>query len=136
MKTAGIATALLLLAASPASAGEFVLVGTLTHVRDGDTVVVAGTAIRLEGIAAPEKSEPMGKESGEHLKPYEGREVVCRLTGQGSFDRLVGRCALLGDDLGAMQLAAGLARRCAAFDPAHRYTEGPGAGLPLPAYCK
>lgn len=130
-----LVVALVLLVVSPALASEFTLLGTLGHARDGDTVVVAGTPIRLKGIAAPEKSEPMGRESAAAMKALEGQEVVCRLTGETSHDRLVGWCSLLGDDLGDMQLAAGLARRCPAFDPAKRYPDGPGAQLPLPPYC-
>ena len=37
------------------------LTGTVTHVRDGDTVEVDGQAIRLNGLSAPEMDEPYGQ---------------------------------------------------------------------------
>ena len=36
------------------------LTGEVTHVRDGDTIVVGSMPIRLNGLAAPEGDEPGG----------------------------------------------------------------------------
>lgn len=131
----GAVAALLLLPLSAQAATDFVLAGPITHVRDGDTVVVAGTPVRLKGIAAPELHEKGGKEAKATLDPLLGREVVCHPTGETSHDRLVGWCSLVGDDLGALQIKAGNARRCAAFDSGQRYQDTPGSTLPLPQYC-
>lgn len=135
-----LAAFLLILAlAAPALASDFLLAGPITHVRDGDTIVVAGQPVRLKGIAAPERRDPGGPAATAQLASLVGRQVLCHLTGETSHDRLVGWCSLLGEDLGDMMLAASLVRRCDAFDPGHRYPDpgdGPAATLPWPAYCK
>lgn len=61
-----LTAALALLAASPAHGRQCergTLAGAVSHVRDGDTIEVAGRAIRLEGMAAPEGDEPGGAEA-------------------------------------------------------------------------
>lgn len=132
----GLAVFLSFLTAAPVLASDFVLVGRLDRTRDGDTIVVAGQPVRLKGIAAPERTEPGGPAATAALKALEGRQVVCHLTGETSHDRLVGWCSLLGDDLGDLQLAAGLARRCPSYDPMRRYPDAAAdSKLPLPAYC-
>ncbi len=59
-----LAAALLLLPHGQAVAAEAcpraTLVGAVTHVRDGDTLEVAGLRARLQGLAAPELDEPGG----------------------------------------------------------------------------
>lgn len=130
------ATIALLLSTAPAfAAAGFVYNGTITSVRDGDTFLLDGLPIRLKGVAAPESREPMGRESTANLRTLVGQRVACILTGEVSYDRMVGWCSLIGADLGDMQIAAGLARRCPSFDPMHRYPESPGSTLPLPPYC-
>ena len=34
--------------------------GTVTHVRDGDTIEVGNIPVRLNGVSAPELKEPLG----------------------------------------------------------------------------
>ena len=54
-----------LLAATPAGAAKCprgTMTGQVTHVRDGDTIVVGSMPIRLNGLAAPEGNEPGGEE--------------------------------------------------------------------------
>ncbi|MBO43329.1 MAG: hypothetical protein CMM28_06350 [Rhodospirillaceae bacterium] len=41
---------------------------TVIHERDGDTIVVGKQAIRLNGIAAPERNEPGGKEATAYMR--------------------------------------------------------------------
>jgi len=60
----GLAFALAVLPALPADAASCrarVLVGEVTHVRDGDTIEVAGLPIRLSGLAAPELGTRSGR---------------------------------------------------------------------------
>ena len=41
-----------------------ILTGTVTHVRDGDTIEIGGTKIRLQGIDAPESKQTCTKADG------------------------------------------------------------------------
>ena len=145
---AGWCTSLVLaasLTALPVLAAE--LTGTVTHVRDGDTIEVDGTAIRLQGVAAPEMHEPGGLEAATYmLQLVWGQEVTCDLTGERSYGRLVGVCRLddeatIGDgdtDIGAIMIQAGLARECPRYSGG-RYRDlemDASRALPLPAYCE
>jgi endonuclease YncB( thermonuclease family) len=47
--------------AAPCPSGT--LTGQVTHVCDGDTIVVGGMPIQLNGLAAPESDEPGGPEA-------------------------------------------------------------------------
>jgi endonuclease YncB( thermonuclease family) len=48
---------------------------------DSDTPRIAGIAVRLQGIAAPELREPGGPEAKTYLiELAKGRTVVCELT--------------------------------------------------------
>ena len=61
-----VALVLITAAVHPAAAGRCqrgALVGEVTRVRDGDTIVVAGVPVRLQGLAAPERGEPGGAEA-------------------------------------------------------------------------
>ena len=130
------------LVALPAVAEE--ITGTVTHIRDGDTIEVDGTAIRLQGVAAPEMHEPGGHEArGYMVEMVLHQEVACDLTGERSHDLPIGVCQLLqkptvgGGDLGAMIISVGLARDCPRFGGG-RYREletEASRALPLPAYC-
>jgi len=61
MQSAALATlAFVCMAVSPAIAGDpTTLTGTVTHVRDGDTIEVGKIPIRLNGVSAPELKEPL-----------------------------------------------------------------------------
>jgi len=128
--------AALLLLASPALAGERIAGAAL--VRDGDTVVVDGTPVRLNGVAAPEKHEPGGHEATEAMvRMIAGRLVTCDLNGQRTHDRMVGVCYVDGVDLGAMIIGAGRARDCPRFSGGRYAAVDTDASraLPLPDYC-
>ena len=58
------------------------LVGEVTYVRDGDTIELGSMAIRFQGIAAPEGSEPGGAEA---TKARARQEVRCELTGKRTY---------------------------------------------------
>jgi hypothetical protein len=54
---------LVLLLSSTAQAEPTTLTGTVTKVRDGDTIEVGRIPIRLNGVSAPEMREPLGPQS-------------------------------------------------------------------------
>lgn len=78
---------------------------------DGDTIVVNKVKIRLAGIDAPELDQPWGQKSKwEMVRLCKGQAIHVELTGETSYDRLVGTCYLPdGRDLGAEMIKAGLA---------------------------
>jgi endonuclease YncB( thermonuclease family) len=112
---------------------------TVTHVRDGDTIVFGNQPIRLNGIAAPERNEPGGKEASAFMRHLVlGKFLTCTDNGQWTHDRLVAVCHLDGEDIGRLIVAAGLARDCPRFSGG-RYTNAETTAsrkLPLPHYCK
>jgi endonuclease YncB( thermonuclease family) len=137
--------ALLLALVVPPAAANGRLVGR-THAIDGDTLVVAGIHVRLQGVAAPEiehpgqpEPEPGGPEAAAFMtKLVEGRTLVCALTGERTRGRPVAVCRVDGQDVGAAVIAAGLARDCPRYSKG-RYArlEQPAARkLPFPTYCQ
>ena len=87
------------------------ITGTVTHVRDGDTIEVADVPVRLNGVAAPELNERFGRESKSFMtRLVSGKTVRCELNGERSFDRVIGTCYLDGADIGGAVIAAGLAQ--------------------------
>jgi len=81
------------------------------YVIDGDTIVISKIKIRLAGIDAPELDQPWGQKSKwEMVKICKGQTLNVELTGETSYDRLVGTCYLPdGRDIGAEIIKAGLA---------------------------
>ena len=59
------AATLCLLAAT--ALADSVLEGTVTHVRDGDTIEIGETAVRLSGLHAPEMDENRGSTSRDFM---------------------------------------------------------------------
>jgi endonuclease YncB( thermonuclease family) len=116
------------------------VVGRAEFVADGDTLAVAATLIRLQGIAAPEIEQPGGRQSRAALiRLVQGRRLHCRLTGERSYNRWIGTCRREdGADLGAAMVAGGHARDCARYsDGRYADLEPRGARrLPLPGYCR
>ena len=115
------------------------LAGTVTHVRDGDTIEVGEVPIRLNGVSAPELDEPLGPQSKKFMRELVlGQLVRCELNGQKTYDRFVGTCYLGDKDIGASVIEAGLALDCP------RYSGGRYADhelvtareqIKLPGYC-
>ena len=67
------ALAIILLAslAAPLAAAEpTILSGTVTKVRDGDTIEIGKIPIRLNGVSAPELKEPFGQQSKQFMVPF------------------------------------------------------------------
>ncbi len=76
-------------------ASPSILIGTVTHVRDGDTIEVNNIPIRLNGVSAPELDEPLGNRSKAYMTELViGKTVRCELNGQKTYDRWVGVCYL------------------------------------------
>lgn len=115
--------------------------GTVTHVRDGDTIEVSGRAIRLSGVTCDERGTRLGERASRVMREMVAwQTVTCELTGERSHDRSVGRCRLTdGRDIGAMLIARRVCGRCDRYDPLRKYAEvqnqaGAFAGA-NPSYC-
>lgn len=86
---------LVILIATPALADR-ILEGRVTVVRDVDTIVVAGTPVRLNGLDGPETSTRVGREARAFMtRLVRGETVTCQLNGERTHDRWVGVCYLL-----------------------------------------
>ena len=144
-----LAVALALLAASPAHGRQCergTLAGAVSHVRDGDTIEVAGRAIRLNGLAAPEGDESGGSEATRAMIDLAlGRQVQCELNGERTHDRCVAVCHLNGADIAEVMVRTGLARDCPRFSrgryqvaEAQAAAAGAtiGGSYRLPGYCR
>ncbi|MBP1804380.1 hypothetical protein [Rubellimicrobium aerolatum] len=71
----------------------------MTHVRDGDTLEVAGVPVRIANLDCAE----LGTSDGESARlflfdPADGQTLACDLEGRRSYDREVGTCAILDRD--------------------------------------
>ena len=94
--------------------------GRATKVRDGDTIVVSGIPVRLNGIDAPETSNRYGREARNFMsRLVRGRTLTCELNGERTYDRWVGVCFVKNDgefvDIGAVLIANGFALDCARY---------------------
>lgn len=116
------------------------LVGMVTHVRDGDTIEVEGTPVRLNGLHAPELRDPYGLEAKAMMtRIVAGQEIGCELSGERSYDRVIGTCySENGEDVAAELVAAGLGRDCPRYSGG-RYrafeTDWAHENFDLPGYC-
>jgi len=87
------------------------------YVRDADTIVVAGTPVRLNGVDAPETSTLQGRNAKSFMERLlRGKRVVCDLNGKRTYDRWVGTCFIdiegQWTDVGAIVIANGNALDC------------------------
>ena len=99
-----ILAALLTTFATQAVAGETVLTGKVTHVRDGDTIEVNNVPIRLAALDCPERGTKNGDYATGLAKQFQGLQATCELTGAKTYDRLVGYCEINGADFGAYMM--------------------------------
>ena len=84
---------------------------------DGDTVKVAGVAVRLLGLDCEELSEAHGPAAREAMRAFTyGVTVTCDLTGAPSYNRKVGVCYANGLDLARLMVATGYCLDCAHYD--------------------
>jgi len=100
---------------------EKVITGIVTHVRDGDTLEVAGVAIRLAALNCPEKGTKNGEVATKIAKRFAGLKMTCKLTGAKSYDRLVGYCAVNGLDFGRYMMENSSCKVWKKFDVWDRY---------------
>ena len=87
-------------AAPSVSSDQTVLTGTVTHVRDGDTIEVNNAPIRLAALDCPERGTRDGDYASMLAKQFQGLQATCDLTGAKTYDRLVGYCSINGADFG------------------------------------
>jgi endonuclease YncB( thermonuclease family) len=92
----------------------------IARVSDGDTIALASTKVRLEGIDAPETDQicldghgakwACGIEARDRLAGRIGdREITCRLSGVDRYGRSLGTCYVDGADLNAWMVRQGWA---------------------------
>lgn len=118
----GLVLAVILLAQGPAlpvGAAEPKQVSGMAKVVDGDTLDIAGTRIRLEGIDAPEHGQwcnrawlPLawncGRSATRALKKLtRGQTVQCQSRGTDSYARMIGVCFVHGQDINAEMVRRG-----------------------------
>lgn len=103
----------LLLLAGPAWAQ--VLIGKVVAIADGDTLTVLDEnktqhKIRLSGIDAPERAQPFGQRSKEHLSALVfGKTIEVETAKQDRYKRTLGKIVLDGRDVNLAMVVAGLA---------------------------
>lgn len=91
------------------------LLGRVVAVADGDTITVvtrdnARHTIRLAGIDAPERSQPFGTESRDHLIGLAlDKDAVVEFHKEDRYGRLVGKVLITGNDVNLAQVRAGMA---------------------------
>lgn len=120
-------------------AGQW-LEGTVTHVRDVDTIEVSNVPVRLNGVDGPELNERGGRNAKVWMLKLVLRQPVrCWLNGEKTYDRWVGTCYdKNGDDIGALAIAAGRARDCPRYSGG-KYSEfetSESRRLPSHGYCR
>lgn len=83
----------------------------LERVVDGDTIVASGKKIRLWGINAPEKGQPLFNVATMYLKAIlaEGG-LACKFIEYDRYQRSVMHCSVSGADVGSMMVQMGMAR--------------------------
>lgn len=112
-----------------ASAGATSIYGH-AKIIDGDTLYVKNIKVRLQGIDAPEYNKPGGRLATNTLKAVVGLKAVrCNLTGDTTYDRMVGVCTnAKGQDLAAEVIRAGAALDCKRYSGG-RYRSLEPAGI-------
>src|SRR5512134_3419079 len=137
--TARAAFLLAVLAARPSFAD---VTGPATVV-DGDTIVVAGERVRLQGIDAPELHQSCtaygqqwacGRTSAEWLREYlNGRQVECVGHARDRYSRLLAVCYVGGESINERIVREGWAldfrRYSSDYLPAEAEAKRVGAGL-------
>jgi micrococcal nuclease len=94
----------------------------IVKIYDGDTIGLSdGTIIRIQGIDAPEKGQPYGREAKEALKPVVGYAVTYRPYDTDRYGRIVARVYVDGIDIGLALLKRGLAWHYGAYDASGGY---------------
>ena len=116
-----ILKALLINFTTQAEAVETVLTGTVTHVRDGDTIEVNNVPIRLAALDCPERGTRDGDYASMIAKQFQGLQATCEFTGAKTYDRLVGYCEINGADFGRYMMENSACRAWEKYDVWDRY---------------
>lgn len=96
-----------------AQAEPTTLTGTVTHVRDGDTIEVGRIPIHLNGVSAPEMNEPLGPQSKAFMTDLVmGKRLSCELIGDNLYDMLAIVYYFYEHNIGATVIVNGLALDC------------------------
>ncbi|URF47312.1 thermonuclease family protein [Dinoroseobacter shibae] len=83
------------------------------YVADARTIVMSGTAVRLEGIAVPPAQSEQGAAAAEMLRRLVADKLVtCRMEGAAIGGFTTGACRADGEDLAMALVASGHAREC------------------------
>ena len=82
------------------SSDQTVLIGTVTYVRDGDTIEVNNVPIRLAALDCPERGTQKGDDAARIAQQFLGSQATCQLTGAKTYDRSVGYCDINDADFG------------------------------------
>lgn len=98
-----------------------ILSGTVTYVRDGDTIEVNGIAVRLSALDCPENDTQEGSKATRIAKQFQGSKAQCELTGAKSYDRLVGYCSIGGSDFGLFMMQNSSCKVWEKYDVWDRY---------------
>ncbi|MEZ7812393.1 MAG: hypothetical protein QMB16_01695 [Paracoccaceae bacterium] len=98
-----------------------VVFGTITHVRDGDTIEINGMPIRLAALDCPENGTFEGNDATKIAKESAGSEAICELTGDKTYDRFVGYCSIGGVDFGRTMMSKTSCKVWKKFDVWDRY---------------
>ena len=107
--------------APKAATDRKVISGTITHVRDGDTIEIDGIAIRLAALNCPENDTQKGKYATKEAKQFAGLQALCELTGAKTYDRLVGYCKINGTDFGLYMMNNSACKVWEKYDVWDRY---------------
>ena len=97
------------------------LTGIVTHVRDGDTIIIGAIPIRLAALNCPEKDTNKGKYATEIAKQFLGEMANCELTGAKTYDRFVGYCSINGNDFGQFMMQNSSCKVWKKFDVMKKY---------------
>jgi endonuclease YncB( thermonuclease family) len=102
------------------SGAQYVTRSTISgsvRVIDGDTVVVAGTTVRLKGVDASELGTPRGENARRTMLALVPAELTCHLTGEKTHGREVGYCFTSdGIDINQAIIVSGAALACPRYD--------------------
>ncbi len=81
--------------------------GTVTRVRDGDTIEVQGVPIRLGSLDCAEADTIDGERATARMRTLVSNQVLtCHLNGRKSYDRAIGSCNLSdGRNLGSIMIS-------------------------------
>jgi endonuclease YncB( thermonuclease family) len=122
----------------PSTTTAAATISGLARVIDGDTVVVAGTRVRLKGVDAAELGTARGENARRVMAMLVTGSLTCRLTGEKTYSREVGYCTTAnGTDINRAIIAQGAALACPRYDDRYVQFEQAEAlaAQPRASYC-